>query len=189
MEGCWLRSGNAPPLNLRAQIQHGHFHGVCNLGHLQQHHPHPAGHQLSAWDPTRLSWVLLSSLLPTLSHIHLPLSWGQDRSSLTLALASSPSQKFRCANNSIEPQAGHARYGGYYETTSVEMSFTLQLIPNLQSWHAQSHAVQADFTPVVTLHQHASGVSCALNNITFILIFCEHNWSPGIAAKGKPCKT
>lgn len=40
-------------------------------------------------------------------------------------------EKIRCANNSIEPQAGHARV--YYETTSIRMSFSLQLTPNLQS--------------------------------------------------------
>ena len=89
MEGSW----QCPIINFtrsRAQVVHGHCHGVCNLGCLQQHHPHPASCQLSAWEPTGLSWVLLSSLLPALSHIHLPLSWGQDRLSLTLAQASSP---------------------------------------------------------------------------------------------------
>lgn len=74
----------------RAQAVRGHCRGVCNLGHLHQHCPHPAGCQLLAQEPARLSWVLLSSLLPGLSHIHLPLSWGQDRPSLTLTPASSP---------------------------------------------------------------------------------------------------
>lgn len=152
---------------LRAQEVRGHCHGVCNLGCLQQHLPHPADCWLSAREPAGLSWVLLSSFLPALSHIHLPLSWGQDTLSLLLAPAFFPVAKTQTCDNSIEPQAGYARYGSSHETTSVKTSFSLQLIPNLQCWHAQSRAIQADFTPIVTHNQNASGASCVLKIISF----------------------
>lgn len=88
MEGSW----QCPTINFthpRAQVVYGHCHGVYNLAHLQQHHPHPASCLLSVQEPSELSWMLLCSLLPALSHSHFPLSWGQDRLSLLLVLASS----------------------------------------------------------------------------------------------------
>lgn len=133
----------------RAQGVSGHCHGVYNLGHLQQHHPHPATccsqHRSPPGSPG-----CSSSLLAALSYIHLPLSWGQDTLSLLLAPAFFPVAKTQTCNNSIEPQAGYARYGSSHETTSVKTSFSLRLIPNLQCWHAQSHAIQVEFIPVVT---------------------------------------
>lgn len=85
---CWHSGGSGGCstnnfVQSRIQALCDPCHRICSLSHLQQHHPHPA---VSAQEPISLFWVLLSSLLTALSHIHLSLSWYHTAGSLTQPL-------------------------------------------------------------------------------------------------------